>query len=76
MTSKDPGPEDPALISPQRGDEGRNFYKECSGVRCQVSGVSNRNRPAGWESFMIFFSPLLTFSLNPFRVQNSGFVFY
>jgi len=52
VTSKDPGPEDPALISPQRGDEGRNFYKECSGVRCQVSGVSNRNRPAGWESFM------------------------
>ena len=39
LKSKDPGPEDPALTSPQRGFERGNFYQQVSGVRFQVSAT-------------------------------------
>jgi hypothetical protein len=52
LHSKDPGPEDPALVHPgfrlvepkslqlgERGDGGDNFYQQCSGVGCQVSAT-------------------------------------
>ncbi|CAB1084530.1 hypothetical protein D1AOALGA4SA_12045 [Olavius algarvensis Delta 1 endosymbiont] len=43
---------------------------QVSGVRCQ------QPKSTFWMGIVHdFFSPLLTFSLNPFRVQNSGFFF-
>jgi len=36
---KNPGPEDPALNSLQRGVERGNFYQPVSGVGCQVSAT-------------------------------------
>jgi hypothetical protein len=50
--SKDPGPEGPALVHPgfrlvepkslqlgERGDVGGNAYRQCSGVKFQVSAT-------------------------------------
>jgi hypothetical protein len=85
MRSKDPGPEGPALVHPgfrlveskrlqlgERGDEGSNFYQQCSGVGCQQL-KSTRWIGVGHERD--FLSPVLTFSHNPISVQDSGFVF-
>jgi hypothetical protein len=53
---------------------------QVSGVGCQVSGVRCQQlksiRWMGVDHELDFLSPLVTFSLNPIRVQNSGFVFY
>jgi hypothetical protein len=70
----------PVKIRAQRGDEDGNFYQQCIGFRFQVSGVrclqlkSTRWMAVAHE--LDFLSPLVTFSLNPIRVQDSGFVLY
>ncbi len=76
------------MVHPGGGDEGSNFYQQCSplplryrrdlrqvsGVGCQVS-ASEVDRWIGVAHEMDFLSPVLTVSPNPISVQNSGFVF-
>jgi len=75
----------------ERGDEGSNFYQQCSPLPLryrrdlrQVSGVppeanqvstTEIDRWIGVAHEMDFLSPVLTVSPNPISIQNSGFVF-
>ena len=70
----------PVFGTPRMGDEGGNFYQRCSGFRCRVSGLRCQQlKSTRWMAVaheLDFLPPLVTFSFNPIRVQDSGFVFY
>ena len=71
-TSIDPDPEDPALNSSQRGDERGNFYQQVSGVPPEADQQLKSTRRVRVAHELDFLPLLLTFSLNPSRVQDSG----
>jgi len=73
--SKDPSPESPALVHPRGVRKVATFASgvQVSGVRCQqLKSI----RWMGVDPELDILSTLVTFSLNPTWVQDSGFGFY
>jgi len=59
----------------RRGNEGGNDYLQVSGVPPEADQQLKSTRWMGVPHELDFLSPLVTFSLNPSRVQGSGLFF-